>query len=123
LIYCFLATGLGLALFLFLSLKRDLRLIEQRCAAQEGRLAEVLRSAGSEIEDLRTRLQDSEERSGLLVPPPPTVSGMNLNKRSQVIRMLRLGEDPARIAAQLSVPLKEVELLAKVQRMLVENVA
>ena len=46
--------------------------------------------------------------------PCPPRSGLNLNKRSQVIRMSRRGEQAEKIAASLNLPQREVELLLKV---------
>ena len=54
--------------------------------------------------------------SGLLVPPSPTRSGLNLSKRSQALQMSRRGDTPQDIAAALSIPKNEVELMVKVQR-------
>ena len=66
-----------------------------------------------QLEDVSERLRDTEERAGVLTPPAP-VSGLNLNKRSQALRMSRRGEAPQQIAASLHLPQREVELLLKV---------
>jgi DNA-binding NarL/FixJ family response regulator len=50
-------------------------------------------------------------------PEPNPLSGMNLNKRTQAVRLLRRGEDVGHIAAALGVPRGEVELLVRVQQM------
>jgi hypothetical protein len=63
---------------------------------------------------LSARVLDAEERTGVLVPPTAPKSGFNLNKRSQVIRMSRRGEQAEKIAASLNLPQREVELLLKV---------
>ena len=47
--------------------------------------------------------------------------GLNLSKRSQALRMHRRGEAPAQIAAALNIPSQEVELLIKVQRIVLSN--
>ena len=52
---------------------------------------------------------------------PPSAPGgvrpaLNLSKRSQALRMHRRGESPDRIASELDIPPQEVELLIKVQR-------
>lgn len=87
-----------------------------------------LDQAVAEIEQLKQsaaenglRLQDAEERAGVLVPPPPLQSGMNVNRRTQVIRMCRRGDRPESIAASLNLPRGEVELLLKVHRMAVDG--
>ncbi len=56
----------------------------------------------------------------MLVPPTPPRSGMNLNTRGQALRMFRRGQTPEQIAAALSVPASEVELLLKVHRIVVK---
>jgi hypothetical protein len=47
--------------------------------------------------------------------------GLNLSTRSQALRMHRRGNPPERIAAALQVPLQEVDLLLKVQRIIAGN--
>jgi hypothetical protein len=44
-----------------------------------------------------------------------------MNKRSQVLRMQRRGDAPEQIAIALEVPLQEVDLLLKVQRIVLRN--
>jgi hypothetical protein len=48
-------------------------------------------------------------------------SSLNINKRSQVLRMQRRGNTPEQIAIALEVPLQEVDLLLKVQRIVLGN--
>ena len=121
-IYLFFAAGLGMALFLFLSLKREIARLEARCEMQHNLISELATSTDTNMKQIEERLRDSEEHCGMLVPPQPTLTGMNLNKRSQAIRMLRLGERPSQIATSLGLPAKEVELLSKVQKLLAEQV-
>jgi hypothetical protein len=52
-----------------------------------------------------------------VVPRP----GLNLSKRSQVLRMHRKGDPLDRIAAALEVPLHEVDLLIKVHHIVIKN--
>ena len=56
------------------------------------------------------------------VPVPPAGQPLNLNKRGQVLRMRRRGENPETIAAALSIPQNEVDLLLKVHQMSLEQV-
>ncbi|HLJ46812.1 MAG TPA: hypothetical protein VKU01_12425 [Bryobacteraceae bacterium] len=70
-----------------------------------------------QIEEMRGGLRDVEERSEQLVPPQPTKSGLNLNKRGQVIRMYRRGDGPDHIATLLDLPKNEVDLLIKVYKL------
>jgi DNA-binding NarL/FixJ family response regulator len=50
-------------------------------------------------------------------PEPVPFSGMNLNKRTQAVRLLRRGEDVGHVAAALGIPRGEVELLVRVHEM------
>ena len=64
------------------------------------------------------------EREETVRPVPAPVAGqpLNLNKRGQVLRMRRRGEKPETIAAALSIPRNEVDLLLKVHQMSLEQV-
>jgi hypothetical protein len=56
-----------------------------------------------------------------VVPHPPR-AGMNLDRRSQALRMHRRGESPAQIAAALNLPLQEVDLLLKVHSIVLRTI-
>ena len=73
------------------------------------------------LEAMTLRLRDSEDRAGVLVAPEPPRSGLNLTKRSQVIRMSRRGERAENIAASLSLPRGEVDLLLKINALVVTS--
>ena len=118
--YAALAIGLGLCLFLFLSLKRDLRAGEERCRK---RLAELEAGWQARTALLEERWNELSQISGLLVPPAPPRSGLNLTKRSQALQMFRRGESPQEIAATLSLPQNEVDLLVRVQRITLAQAA
>jgi hypothetical protein len=47
---------------------------------------------------------------------------MNLNRRSQALRLHRQGERPEQIASTLEVPRQEIELLIKVHQIVMSNV-
>jgi hypothetical protein len=48
--------------------------------------------------------------------------GLNLNKRSQALRLHRRGDPAEQIATALELPLQEVQLLLKVQRIVLSSV-
>jgi hypothetical protein len=103
-----------LGLFFFLCLEHELRIMglvwKRRQSAQEAATEQLK----THMAELSGRVLDAEERSGVLVPPSPPKSGLNLNKRTQAIRMSRRGEQAEKIAAALNLPRREVELLLKV---------
>jgi hypothetical protein len=113
--------ALGVRGPLLISLKRDMHVLDRKrmdsAAAGEAAIQTVRKEVGefaNQIVDLRKELE--------LMPAPGLASaasaGINLNKRTQALRMMRLGQDSEQIAAALSLPRKEIELLAKVQKLL-----
>ena len=72
------------------------------------------------LDGLTAELQDLRQQGPASVPSVPR-AGLNLCKRSQVLRMHRKGDALERIAAVLEVPLQEVDLLLKVHRLIVRN--
>jgi hypothetical protein len=117
--YTLLAVGLVLSLYLFVTLKREIQAGRKRQATLEAALHRV--SAG--MGEVTTKLAETEERAALLVAPAPPRSGLNLSTRSQALRMWRRGDAPQQIAGALSIPEREVELLLKVQRLVMEAAA
>jgi len=111
--YAAIAIGMALCLFLFLSLKRDLRAGDVRWGKK---LAALEQDYGARMESLDERWKELSHISNLLVAPAPPRSGLNLNKRSQALQMVRRGETPQAISAVLSIPQNEVELLVKVHQ-------
>ena len=112
-LYVVIAISMALCLFLFVSLKRDLSDCEGRW---KKKLAALDADWQAKMQSLDERWKELSQVSNLLVPPPPPRSGLNLTKRSQALQMHRRGEAPLEIAAALSIPRNEVELLVKVQR-------
>jgi DNA-binding NarL/FixJ family response regulator len=118
--YALIAIGLALCLFLFVSLKRDLSAGEARC---QKKLAALQCDWQAKLETLDGHWKELSQISNLLVPPPPPRSGLNLNKRSQALQMHRRGETSQDIADALGISLNEVELLVKVQQILLSSLA
>lgn len=114
--HALLVAGLAACLYLFALAKRDGRAAEKRWTERLKTAESEVEKLRDEIEELRVRVGDTEENAGMLVPPPPVLSGLNMGKRSQAIRLARRGEKSAQIAAALQIPAREVELLLKVHR-------
>lgn len=112
----FVLIGLNsvLCLIVFLCLEHEMRSLHLRSKQRETAQASATGELRTRMAELSARMLDAEERTGLLVPPTAPRSGLNLNKRSQVIRMSRRGEQAEKIAASLNLPRREVELLLKV---------
>jgi DNA-binding NarL/FixJ family response regulator len=123
--YVLLAAGFGLCLYLFATLKAEIHGLLRRSLAERQQL-QILESALGDtrltVQSLETDLRELERQTGMLVAPAPARSGLNLSKRTQVLRMHRAGQDSAGIAAVLALPRSEVELLIKVQRIVVGQI-
>jgi hypothetical protein len=104
----------ALCLLFYLCAKHEMRLMHMRWKRSQTVQASATEALKAQLAELMERLRDAEERTGVLVPPMPPKSGLNLSKRSQVIRMARHGDQIEKIAASLSLPQREVELLLKV---------
>jgi hypothetical protein len=111
------AAGILLCLVLFLFAKVEIWRLSRRTESGQQRMQECLDELRQTLEEMRVALRDLEERTGVLVPPTPPRSGLNLTTRAQALRMLRRGETTERIAAALHVPESEVRLLIKVHQL------
>ena len=112
----FLLIGINsvLCLFFYLCLDSEMRALRNRSKRSDVAQRAVTQELKAQIAQLNVRMREAEDRAGLLVPPAPPKSGLNLNKRTQVIHMSRRGEQAEKIAASLNLPTREVELLLKV---------
>ncbi len=98
------------------SVRRQIRQQNRQQAEDWALVKQTCRRLEDLMLDAERRLEESEERSAQLVPPPTARSGLNLTKRTQAARMFRRGDQPEQIAAALSLPRNEVDLLLKVQK-------
>jgi hypothetical protein len=100
------AASMGVSVYLFVTLKKE---IHDSATGRENAEAKL----ALEFETLKKRTQQIE-----LELAEAAIPGMTLSKRSQAVRRMRRGEGPELIASALSLPLKEVELLIKVEQRL-----
>ena len=73
----------------------------------------------SSLESLASQVCELQAAPG--AGPPAYRAGLNLSKRSQALRMHRRGEPAAQIASALELPHQEVDLLIKVQRIVLSK--
>jgi hypothetical protein len=121
--YLLQAAGLGLCIYLFATLKHEIRGLERRSNQRYQELESLTESFRTATREITARLQETEERAGVLVAPAPPKSGLNLSKRSQVLRMSRHGHAPDKIASVLALPQNEVDLLLKVHRIMLSQLS
>lgn len=107
--------GACVLLLIVLEMKRRQQETEQRWNKRQMLLQSELGKVRGEITDLKSRLQEAEVRAELEVGATRP-SGLNLNRRTQAIRLLRRGERPEQVSASLGMPTQEADLLLKVHR-------
>lgn len=115
------AATLLACLLVFLSLKRENAHLRRRAQADRDAVRQNLSAFQSSLARLEAAL--AEKESAVAAPPPatPRMESMNINKRSQVLRLFRRGESPEQIAATLGLPRSEVDLLLKVHRTVISQ--
>ena len=114
------AVGLSLGVYLWRTLQIEKRAGEPPGAPREHAEIEEL---GRRLEEMDARWRKSASQAAPAEPAAATVrSGMNLNRRSQALRLHRRGETAGEIARLLSMPAGEVQLLLKVHHLLAQQV-
>jgi DNA-binding NarL/FixJ family response regulator len=105
---------LGAAVYGFLLIKVELRLLAKR-AATRAELESATRKWTGEFEELRARLSEAErERHSSLAGSSAEPESLNLNRRAQILGLHRKGKRVQEIASALHIPQGEVELMVKV---------
>src|SRR6185295_19445030 len=79
----------AVTLLLVLDLKRNQKEAQLRWTKRQQTLLSELGLLRSQVQELRVKIDETEHRSQMLVPPPAPVSGLNLSRRTQALRLLR----------------------------------
>ena len=119
--YGILATAMIACLYLFVAGQSRLSVVTKRWRLDQAATCVLIDELRTGVATVKAGLHDAEQRAraaeALAMPQVP--QGMNVNKRTLVLRMARRGERPDQIAAALRLPQNEVDLVLKVQRSLV----
>lgn len=115
------ATGMAACLALFIAVKRENFELRQRLRSQQTELEEHIESFRHSLERMMESIEVAESKPASPAPAVAPGVSMNLNKRSQALRMYRRGEPTERIAAALQLSRNEVDLILKVHRTVVEQ--
>jgi hypothetical protein len=121
--YALVAAGCIFGLFFLLSFEKEIHRLKSRLARRQAGENTSSRDLQAQLQQLNHRLRDAEERAGIPIVPQSPKASLNLNKRTQVLRMSRRGERAENIAASLSLPRREVELLLKIHGLLLNGSA
>jgi type II secretory pathway component PulM len=119
-----LALGsVGLGLLVIFRAAALVSAAERRAHASRGECEAALRALFEKVEGLAGEIREIRKQppSGAPVPAAPR-PGFNLSKRTQALRMHRRGETREQIALTLEIPLQEVDLLLKVQQIVLSHV-
>ncbi len=117
----FSAVTMLACLLLFLSLKRDNAALRRRAQADRDAFQQSLSSFQRSLAKLQASLAEREAPAPVAPAAAVPMESMNINKRSQVLRLFRRGESAEHIAATLHLPRHEVELLLKVHRAVISQ--
>ena len=120
LLYGFTLAGVALNLIVFCCAKRK-RGGPQAIAIRQQEVETSLQALRQTVEGLAAQPGDSREQRVVGPMSMQPVAGLNMTKRSQALRMHRKGDAADRIAAILDIPLQEVDLLLKVNRIIVKK--
>lgn len=108
--------GLAVTVYLLFAVKRQAWAAQRQMRGLYEELATAHEHLRDEFVRLAAEFCELEQKTGMLVAPPPVPSGLDLTKRTQATRMLNRGEQPEQVAAALRLPQAEAELLNKVIR-------
>ena len=114
-------TGVGLisSLCLWASAKVEIRSVRNGMKKSIAALDSGVQNLSSGVQNLSSGLEEVRITKTAAPEPIPMVipQGLNLTKRTQILRMQRRGESLNSIAAALQLPLGEVTLILKLDRL------
>jgi hypothetical protein len=95
--------------------------ISKRRETAGSELEPVLQGLRADLDGLAAQIHDLQQLPPQTWIAAPPRGGLNLAKRSHALRLHRHGNSAPQIASALELPLQEVELLLKVQRIVLRN--
>jgi hypothetical protein len=123
-LFAALALGsVGLGLLVLFRAAALVSFAERRARASREECEATLRAICDTVESLAAEIREIQKQPHAMAPVPASPrAGFNLSKRAQALRMHRRGETREQIALALEIPLQEVDLLLKVQQIVLSNV-
>lgn len=110
--------SLAAVLALFRNVKKDTTALEKRVCLERAETVaaiELLSTTVKRLEAELSRCRHEIEQIPTMAALPAAGVSINLNKRSQALRMHRQGESLEQISSVLGIPHGELELLVKLQ--------
>ena len=122
--YVLLALDCFVLLFIYISLEKEIYQLRALVTRRPKPVETPAQELKPKLEEMSARLREIEERAVNLqaaLPHATAKFSLNLNRRTEVLRMSKNGEPAGDIAASLSIPRKEVDLLLKVYGLSIER--
>ena len=113
--------AVGVSLFAVWRAQAMILAADQRTQDGMGTCNSAIEALRKTFDGMAAQLREQRQEAPAAAIPGVPRPGLNLSKRSQVLRMHRKGDPSDRIAASLDVPLQEVELLIKVHRIVIQS--
>ena len=111
--------AIGVSLFAVWRSQVLIVLADERARTGLERYETTVEALRKTVDGLAAQLRELEHQPSAAALSGASRLGLNLCKRSQVLRMHRKGDPPDRIAAALAVPQPEIDLLIKVHRIVI----
>src|SRR5260370_29635361 len=90
--YALVAAGCIFGLFFLLSFEKEIHRLKSRLARRQAGENTSSRDLQAQLQQLNHRLRDPHERAGIPIVPQSPKASLNLNKRTQVLRLSRRHE-------------------------------
>ncbi len=116
--YSLLVLLVATCTYLFLTLKRELRVIETRGLRRSENVRAQVQELKNELENMREALAIIDQKSD---PAATVARTLGSAVRIQAVRMIKQGQGAEQIATALNLPRTEVELLIKVQKLMTDE--
>ena len=115
--YALIAVALATCLAIFISYKSEVYRLRRAAAVSQQDMKRQIEEMQSTVAQIGQHRQEIPIELPA-IRPAALRSSLNLTRRAQALRMRRRGESVESIAAALSTPRNEIELLLKVYEML-----
>ena len=114
--YALIAVALAACIAVFISYKSEVHRLRRAAAASHQHMKRQIEQMQSTVAQIGQQRQEAPAEAPAIRPAALRPS-LNLTRRAQALRMRRRGESVESIAAALSTPRNEIELLLKVYDM------
>ena len=116
-LYAMLAAGVCLCLFLFFTLKLEIRAAERRRKAGEAWLAEALVALRSAFDSMRAEMHASPLQKDTTAASAPNLTALNLTRLYEVLQTCWENRSSEQVASEIGSPQPNADLLVKIHKL------